>query len=98
MSAVIVGGNERMIRRYEEMCREYSLSAKVYIEAERGIQNFGCPDLLVLFTGTMSHKMLQMVTKQAKKRNIRTVYSRTVSMAALKGILEEHVKGSVQGV
>ena len=46
----------------------------------------------------MSHKMLQMVTEQAKKRNIRTVYSRTGSMAALKGILEEHVKGSVQGV
>lgn len=90
MSVVIVGGNERMARRYEDLCREYSCSAKVYMKTDRGIQNFGSPDLLVLFTSTMSHKMLNIASEQAKKRNIRIARSNTSSMSALKNILEQH--------
>ena len=41
MSVVIVGGNERMIRQYEQLCKSYSCKAKVYIETDKGIQNFG---------------------------------------------------------
>lgn len=95
MSVVIVGGNERMIRRYEELCRSYACKVKVYIQIEKGIQNFGSPDLLVLFTSTMSHKMLDLATGQAKKRSIRIARSRTSSMAALKNILDTHVNGGV---
>ena len=90
MSVVIVGGNERMARQYEELCRAYSCSAKIYMKTDRGIQNFGTPDLLVLFTSTMSHKMLDLATGQAKKRNIRVARSHTSSMTALKNILETH--------
>ena len=93
MSVVIVGGNERMIRRYEELCAEYSCTAKVYIETEKGIQNIGTPDLLVLFTSTMSHKMLNLATCQAKKRNIRIARSHTSSMTALKNILNTPFEG-----
>ena len=39
MSVVIVGGNERMARQYEELCRSYSCSAKIYMKTDRGIQN-----------------------------------------------------------
>lgn len=46
MSVVIVGGNERMIRQYEQLCKSYSCKAKVYIETDKGIQNFGTPDLV----------------------------------------------------
>ena len=67
MSVVIVGGNERMIRQYEQLCKSYSCKAKVYIETDKGIQNFGTPDLVVLFTNTMSHKMLQIASGQAKQ-------------------------------
>ena len=45
MSVVIVGGNERMIKQYEQLCKSYSCKAKVYIETDKGIQNFGTPDL-----------------------------------------------------
>ena len=85
MSVVIVGGNERMIRQYEQLCK-----AKVYIETDKGIQNFGTPDLVVLFTSTMSHKMLQIASGQAKRKNLRVARSHTSSMAALKSILDEH--------
>ena len=67
MSVVIVGGNERMIRQYEQLCKSYSCKAKVYIETDKGIQNFGTPDLVVLFTNTMSHKMLQIASGQTKE-------------------------------
>ena len=88
MSVVIVGGNERMIRQYEQLCKSYSCKAKVYIETDKGIQN--TPDLVVLFTSTMSHKMLQIASGQAKRKNLRVARSHTSSMAALKSILDEH--------
>ncbi len=91
MSVVIVGGNERMARRYEDLCREYSCKAKIYMKTDRGIMDFGSPDLLVLFTSTMSHKMLNIASDQAKKRNIRVARSPQSSLAALRGILEAHV-------
>ena len=91
MSVVIVGGNERMARQYEDLCREYSCRAKIFMKTDRGIQNFGAPDLLVLFTSTMSHKMLDIATGQAKKRNIRVARCHTSSMSALRNILETHV-------
>ena len=68
MSVVIVGGNERMIRQYEQLCKSYSCKAKVYIETDKGIQNFGTPDLVVLFTSTMSHKMLQIASGKEPSR------------------------------
>ena len=91
MSVVIVGGNECMARRYEDLCAEYSCKAKVFMKTEKGIQDFGSPDLLVLFTSTM-----YQATGQAKKRNIRIARSHTSSMSALKNILENHVKGCVR--
>ncbi len=91
MSVVIVGGNERMARQYEDLCREYSCRAKIFMKTDRGIQNFGTPDLLVLFTSTMSHKMLDIATGQAKKRNIRVARCHTSSMSALRNILEMNV-------
>ena len=93
MSVVIVGGNECMARRYEDLCAEYSCKAEVFMKTVKGIQDFGSPDLLVLFTSTMSHKMLHQATGKAKKRNIRIARSHTSSMAALKNILENHIKG-----
>ena len=38
MSVVIVGGNECMVRRYEDLCREYSCKAKVFAKTDRGMQ------------------------------------------------------------
>ena len=95
MCVVIVGGNECMERRYIDLCKSYSCKAKVYTKMKAGMKDIGCPDLLVLFTSTMSHKMLALAAGQAKKKNIRVVRSHTSSMAALKNILDTHIKGGV---
>ena len=90
MSVVIVGGNECMARRYEDLCAAYACKAKVFMKTVKGIQDFGSPDLLVLFTSTMSHKMLHHANEQAKKRNIRIARCPSSSMAALKNVLDSH--------
>ena len=82
MSVVILGGNECMERRYKELCQTYRCQAKVFTKPAGGLRNkLGNPDLMIFFTGTMSHKMVQD-----------TIIERchTSSLSALRGILEKH--------
>lgn len=97
MSVVIVGGNECMTRRYQELCESYDCKAKVYPKLERNMKNLGSPDLVILFTGTMSHKMLRSVLSEVKGRNVAVEHCRSASMSALKQIMEQHA-GVVENV
>lgn len=93
MSLVIVGGNECMVREYKDLCKSYSCKAKIYPKIS-GMRNIGSPDLLVLFTNTVSHKMVKFALSETKGKKIKVARSHSSSMAALKGILDEHaVKG-----
>lgn len=89
MSVVIIGGNECMERRYIDLCKSYSCKAKVYTKMKAGMKDIGCPDLLVLFTSTMSHKMLRSVLS-SRNENMSIERCHTSSIAALKNILEKH--------
>mgnify|MGYP002518131148 FL=1 len=93
LSVVIVGGNERMERQYTELCRQYSCKAKVFTKTSGGVRSVGSPDLIVLFTGTVSHKMLRSLECETKGMNIPIARSHTSSITALKNILEEHTGG-----
>ncbi len=90
MSIVIVGGNECMTRRYIDICGEYNCKAKVYPKMNGAFKGIGCPDLLVLFTNTISHKMVRFALSEMKGKNIKIARSHVSSAAALKNILEEH--------
>ncbi len=93
MSVVIVGGNDCMVRRYKDICSEYKCEAKVFTQMRDGLRNkVGSPDLLVLFTNTVSHKMLRYALNEVKHMNIPIARSHSSSAAALKSILEEHTK------
>lgn len=90
MSVVIVGGNDCMVRQYKELCQEYDCKAKVFTQMRDGLKDrLGTPDLLVLFTSTMSHKMLRCALKEAKGSQMQIARSHSSSMEALRGILEE---------
>lgn len=93
MSVVIVGGNECMIRQYKNLCSEYQCKAKVYSKMSGGLKDIGTPDLLVLFTNTVSHKMIRCALSETKGQNVRIARSHTSSISALKNILEEHAAG-----
>lgn len=98
MSVVIIGGNECMARQYKELCGEYQCKAKVYPKMTNGLRDIGTPDLLVLFTNTVSHKMVRSALDQTKGKPVRTIRSNTSSMNALRGILKEHMAESGEGV
>lgn len=92
MSVVIIGGNECMVRQYKNLCREYQCDAKVYPKQNSSLKRIGNPDLLVLFTGTVSHKMARNALSETKGQDVKVVRSHTSSMSALKNILEENIK------
>ena len=91
MSVVIIGGNECMICKYKQLCKEYNCKAKVFVDFNKGMRSgVGDADLMVLFTSTMSHKMVKSALDQTKGKNTIIARSHTSSMNALRGILEEH--------
>jgi len=91
MSVVIIGGNERMIRDYKELCEKYNCHAKVFVDFNAALRkNIGSPDLLVLFTGTASHKMIKCALSSTKCERTIIKKSNISSICALKNILEDN--------
>lgn len=88
MSVVIIGGNECMVREYKNLCKKYQCKAKIFPKQNSSLKGIGNPDLLVLFTGTVSHKMVQDALREVKGLDTRIVRSHTSSMSALRNILE----------
>ena len=63
MSVVIVGGHDRMVAQYKKICKSYKCKVKVFTHMGADFnKQIGCPDLLVLFTNTVSHKMVRCHT------------------------------------
>lgn len=92
MSIVIVGGNECMERKYKDLCSSYQCCAKVFTKMEGSLKNkIGRPDLLVLFTNTMSHKMLRCALSETKGQDLVVIRSHSSSMSALRNILETQI-------
>ncbi len=94
MSVVILGGNECMERRYRELCEAYQCRAKVLTKPRGGLRNkIGHPDLMVLFTSTMSHKMLRGALCEVQGKDIIIEHCRTSSLSALDSVLKKHISG-----
>lgn len=89
MSIVIVGGNECMECQYKNMCKKYKCKVKVYTKF-KGMNGIGSPDLIVLFTNTVSHKMIQHAMASTKGSDAKIVRSHSSSITSLKEILEEY--------
>ena len=91
MSVVIIGGNECMVCKYKSLCKEYQCKAKVFVNYNEAMKKkIGCPDLMVLFTSTVSHKMVRTALSKTKGTDTVIVRSHSSSMAALRNIMEQH--------
>lgn len=91
MSIVIVGGNERMECQYADICKCYGCKSKVFTKENGSLKKkMGNPDLLILFTNTVSHKMVLCAAQEAKRNNIPIVRVHTSSATALHGVLAQH--------
>ena len=93
MSIVIIGGNECMVCQYEKICKDYGCKAKVFAK-EKGClrKKLGNPDLMILFTNTVSHKMVNTAVAEAKKNRIRIARTHSSSAAALTYLLETYCR------
>ena len=80
MSVVIIGGHDRMVCQYKKICKSHKCKAK----------QIGDPDLCILFTNTVSHKMVRCAVDEAEKKKFKIVRCHTSSGSALEGILLEH--------
>ena len=90
MSVVIVGGNDRMVGQYRDLCREYDCEAKVFTQMPGTLKKkIGSPDIMILFTNTVSHNMVTCAVSEANRVQAKIVRCRSSSMAALRNILQE---------
>lgn len=89
MSVVIIGGHDRMVHEYKKICSNYKCKAKVFTQMPNNLKNqIGKPDLMILFTNTVSHKMVKCALIEAQRNNFETVRSHSSSGSALKEILK----------
>ena len=91
MSVVIIGGNERMVCQYSDICRGFGCKAKVFAKENGPIRKkIGNPDLLILFTNTVSLKMVRCVLDEVDENRTDIVRCHTSSGTALAEILEKY--------
>ncbi|WP_130864081.1 DUF2325 domain-containing protein [Bacilliculturomica massiliensis] len=97
MSVVIVGGNERMYQQYREICRSFGYKAKVFAKMPADFKKkIGTPDLMVLFTNTVSHKLVCSAVQQASRCDACVIRCHSSSSSALKQLLSQHCAGCSQ--
>lgn len=91
MSVVIVGGHDRMHFRYKQICKKHGCKCKVFTQLPGNFENqIGEPDIIVLFTNTVAHKMAGIAVSRAKKTGAYVARSHSSSEFALNEILENY--------
>ncbi len=96
MSITIIGGNECMVNNYKQLCKKYKCKAKIFTQPSGSLRKqIGSPDILILFTSTVSHKMIHCALSAVNGTCAQVVRSHSSSMTALKEILEEQTSVSV---
>ena len=91
MSVVIIGGHDRMVCQYKKVCKQFNCKAKIFTQMSASLsKQIGSPDLIVLFTNTVSHKMVNCAVEEAKRKSIPVCRCHTSSASALENIMKEY--------
>ncbi len=78
-----------MHSEYERTCKQLGHKIKIFTQMKaRFSKAIGCPDVLVIFTNTVSHKMVKAASIEAKRRNIPIVRCHTSSKCALENTIK----------
>lgn len=82
-----------MVCQYQNICKQCGCKAKVFPKEHGALKKkLGCPDLMIVFTGTVSHKMALTATQEAKRNNICILHLHTSSATALRNALGRHIQ------
>ena len=88
MSVVIVGGHDRMHCRYKEICKKFGCKCKVFTQCPANFKSqIGTPDIVIVFTGTVAHKMVNTAAEQAQKTGAFIKHCNSSSACALNAAL-----------
>lgn len=91
MNVTIVGGHDRMVHQYKNLCKEYECEARVFTQPSKIKDKLGSTDLLVLFTSTVSHKSIKNALSAFSGSKESIIRCHTSSLSALRQILTEQV-------
>lgn len=90
MSIVLVGGHDRMHSSYKKVCKKNGHKVKIFTQMPaRFSKGIGTPDALVIFTNTVSHKMVIAANKEAKRKKIPVFRNHNSSSVALENSIKE---------
>ncbi len=90
MSFVLIGGYERMYREYIQVGKELGHKIKVFTQLPAQFaKSIGMPDAMLIFTSAVSHKMMFIAEREARRKQIPIVKSHCSSGAALKKSIDE---------
>ena len=90
MSIVLIGGHERMQDEYKIIGDKLGHRIKVFTQMPpRFDKSIGLPHAIVLFTSTVSHKMVLTAVREAKKKKIPVVRCHTSSGNSLEKTLRQ---------
>ncbi|HIT85555.1 MAG TPA: DUF2325 domain-containing protein, partial [Candidatus Ornithomonoglobus intestinigallinarum] len=94
MSVVIVGGHDRMHCQYKSICKKHGCKCKVFTQLPANFRSqIGSPDILIVFTKTVAHKMVSIASEQAKVCGAVIKHCHSSGACALEGALDELLKG-----
>jgi hypothetical protein len=80
-----------MVCQYEEICKKHGCKSKIFVKERSGFKKkIGSPDMMILFTNTVSHKMVHSAVSEAKKNSIQVVRAHSSSAASLANILQTY--------
>jgi hypothetical protein len=89
-NVAVVGGIMGLEPEYTRILKENNLVPRVYNQGRVGLkEKVEGTDLIILFAGTVSHKMAQIVRKVAGVRQIPIVTVRPSSISALKRSIDK---------
>lgn len=95
MSIVIVGGHDRMCCRYKEICKAYGCKCKVFTQCPSNLRTqIGSPDMLIVFTQTVSHKMVKVASQQAQSSGAIIHHCHSSSASALGDCLDSYFRNA----
>ncbi|MDR2488595.1 MAG: DUF2325 domain-containing protein [Desulfovibrio sp.] len=85
MCAALVGGMDRLRKEYVETAKTLGIDLKVFTGQERSIKNqLGELDMIILFTGKVSHAARSEAVKYAKTNRIPLHMSHSSGIASLR--------------
>ena len=98
MSIVIVGGHDRMHCRYKEICGKYGCKCQVFTQFPANFKNqIGSPDMVVVFTETVAHKMVGVASEQAQKKEKGLYQNSLLKKYCTKNLLKHSKTSYVSG-